>query len=280
MPNWKFWDKSKEHEEAKPATEAPRRFTARPRTDLLDASKVADPEKSEKLARLRKRRDAVMFDVEQAEMANEPDNQWLQRAQLLDDALATVQADRARVQAEREAPGKPIDPIPISGITFIEGPPPAVAFTVGNASFRYEEDLDWAERGFQLARSELQLRLGDAITLAGADEALQTHLIDSLFAFASDIRDRALAGEPLPENVTLADLARPDENAGGWFLWGGSSPAAQRKLHALQELTREEQRLLDERKHELDELAKIADRLPIARRRLSDVDAEIAALGM
>lgn len=282
MPNWKFWDKPKDEDVHATAKVEPRRFSARPRTDLIDPSSVSDPGKAEQLARLQKRRDAVMFDVEQAEMASEPHNQWFERVALIDDAITAVQADREQVLAEREPVGRAVEPLPVADITFEEGPPIAVAFAVGPESFRYEEDIDWAERGFQLARSELQLRSGDPATLPGAgdDEAMRQHLTDTLFAFASDLRDRALAGDALPENVTLADLARPDETAGGWFHWGGTSPAAQRKLHRLQELAHEEQRLLDERAHELNERARLADRLPIARRRLADVDAEISALGV
>lgn len=283
MPNWKFWEKSNEQVQGQsPESTAPRRFSARPRTDLIDPHTVADPVKAEQLTRLRKRRETVLFDVERAEMASQPENPWLARVALLDEALTTVQADRERAQREREPAGTPIAPAPIEEISTTEGPPPSVSFRIGDQRFQYEEDLDWAERGFQLARSELQLGSGDPAALIPQSDqgALLDHLTDSLFAFASDLRDRTLAGHELPSNVTLADLARPDEANGGWFLWGGHSPAAHRKQHRLQELANEEQRLLDERKQELEELARLADRLPIARRRLSDVDAEIAALGV
>jgi hypothetical protein len=287
VPNWKFWEKPNEQVQGHlPESTAPRRFSARPRTDLIDPHTVADPGKAEQLTRLRNRRETVLFDLEQAELALEPENPWRERVALLDEALAAVQSDRERAQRESEPAGMPLPPTPIEEIATSEGPPPSVSFRIGYQRFQYDEDIDWAERGFQLARSELQLRSGDSASLipVGLSEADQTavrdHLIDSLFAFASDLRDRMLAGEELPSQVTLADLARPDETNGGWYLWGGTSPAAQRKQHRLQELANEEQRLYDERKQELDELARWADRLPIARRRLADVDAEIAALGV
>lgn len=285
MPHWKFWEKR--HEQPRPSVaepDAPRRFSARPRTDLVDPGSAGDPGKTEQLNRLRKRREAVMFDVEQAELASQPENPWLARVALLDEALATIQEDRRRAHEEREPAGRPLVPSPIEEIAVAEGPPPSVSFRIGGERFQYQEEVDWAERGFQLARSELQLRTGDPAKLIPADiagderERLLDHLTNSLFVFASDLRDRKLAGEDTPSGLTLADLGQPDETHGGWLLWGGQSPAAQRLQHRLQELMQEERRLLDERKRELDEVARLADRLPIARRRLADVDAEIAEI--
>jgi hypothetical protein len=287
MPNWKFWEKPIEPvKDRSPESAAPRRFSARPRTDLIDPYAVSDPTKAAQLSMLRNRRETVLFDLEQAELALQPENPWRDRVALLDEALAAVQSDRERVRNESEPAGRPVPATPIEEIATSEGPPPSVSFRIGDQRFHYEEDIDWAERGFQLARSELQPLSGDPAGLVPhefpeADQvALRDHLTDSLFAFASDLRDRMLAGQDPPTTVTLADLARPDETNGGWYLWGGASPAAQRKQHRLQELASEEQRLYDERKQELDELARLADRLPIARRRLADVDAEIAAFGV
>ena len=287
MPNWKFWEKPIESvKDRTPESAAPRRFSARPRTDLIDPYAVSDPTKATQLSLLRNRRETVLFDLEQAELALQPENPWRDRVALLDEALANVQSDRERVNNESEPAGRPLPATQIDEIATSEGPPPSVSFRIGDQRFHYEEDIDWAERGFQLARSELQLRSGDPALLIPHDlpeaeqVAVRDHLTDSLFAFASDLRDRMLAGQEPPSQVTLADLARPDEKNGGWYLWGGASPAAQRKQHRLQELSNEEQRLYDERKQELDELARLADRLPIARRRLADVDAEIAAFGV
>jgi hypothetical protein len=286
MPNWKFWEKHPdERSQPVPESTEPRRFSARPRTDLVNPAVTADPAKAEKLARLRRRREAVLFDVEQSEMASGPDNAWQERVALIDEALASVRADRDRLVAEKQPPGAPLDPVPISDISVSEGPPPVVRFRVGGEQFTYEEDLDWAERGFQLARSELQSRSGDPAALIPAGfphdqrDALLEHLTGSLFVFASDLRDRALAGQPLPVGVTLSDLTRPDTEHGGWLDWHGNSPEGTRKQIKLRENEAEEQRLLEERARELEEMARFADRLPIALRRLADVDAEIASLG-
>jgi hypothetical protein len=159
-----------------------------------------------------------------------------------------------------------------------------VTFSIDGEHFIYQEEIDWAERGFQLARGELLLQEGDPAALlpdaqpVGEADALREHLTTSLFAFATDIRDRSLAGEPLPISPTLADLAKPDPVDGGWLDWSGNSLRRAEKENALRTLEVEEQRLLADRARELDELARWEDRLPIARRRLSEVDAQIAEL--
>jgi hypothetical protein len=83
----------------------------------------------------------------------------------------------------------------------------------------------------------------------------------------------------LPDKPTLADLARPSAEEGGWLDWAGQSPARATRELMLRELDAEIERLVSERERELEEEHRWADRLPIALRRLADVDAEIAALG-
>jgi hypothetical protein len=202
---------------------------------------------------------------------------------MIDQTLAIVVAELDALDREHGSPGAPVEAVPIEDLAAVEGPPPAVTFRIGDERFRYEEDLDWAERGFQIARSDLQLREGNvsAIVPAGrsAEEhaALEEHLAGSLFVFASDVRDRLLAGDPLPTAASLADLAQPAQE-GGWLDWAGHSPVAQKRQWRRQELGSERQRLLAERAHELEEEARWAERLPIALRRLRDVEKEIATL--
>jgi len=285
MPNWKFWEKTPA--EPLPPSAAPepaRRFTAKPRTDLPGVNSNLGQETVAKLNQLRTRREAVLFDVEQALLATQPENPWLERVRLLDEAIDDVRSDRDRAQRESEPIGEAVTPAPLHTILFQEGPPPSVAFDLLEEHFIYAEEIDWAERGYQLARGDLLLQSGEPQRLVEAiyqglhDEAFLEHITASLFVFASDTRDRALAGEVLPVSVTLADLARPDETAGGWFDWNGHSAAATRRDHRVTLLQQEEQRLLAERERELQEQARWEDRLPIAKRRLADVDAEIAAL--
>jgi hypothetical protein len=283
MPRWKFWE-SQEPESQPLAIPVPSRFGIKPRTDTARPNNSLDAEAAEKLARLRRRRDAVMFDVEQSELAASTDNPWEQRVGLIDEALATVRLDRERILAMRLPPGRAIQSVPITDVQIDLGPPPKLGFRIGAERFWFEEDIDWAERGYQLARSELQQQSGDVRNVLAAteasDEQLVEHLNRSLFVLASDLRDRAIAGGAVPDAISLADLARPDEVNGGWFDWNGHSAVAAEKQTALRGIDAEEQRLLAERAREIEDMEKLADRLPIALRRLADVDAEIAALGV
>ena len=283
MPKWKLWQ-SQETESPPVASAAPTRFGIKPRTDVVRPEPTADPELAEKRSRLQRRREAVVFDVEHSELAATPDNPWEQRVALIEEALAAVRADRTRIASEHRPAGRPVQPTEITELSADPGPPPSVSFRVRGEQFEFEEELDWAERGFQLARSELHHRTGDIAralpTEEAADAELVEHLTKSMFVLASDLRDRALAAEPFPERITLADLARPDQTDGGWFDWSGHSAAAAQKQAELREIDAEEQRLLTERAREIEEMEKLADRLPIAQRRLAEVDAEIAALGV
>src|SRR4051812_33226304 len=123
MRGWKFWEKGKRtgtdtvdrRQDSAPVAPRARGFHAPPaRSD--SAVQARDPQDAEKIARLNKRRDNVLFDVEQAEAANRPDNIWSQRIALIEDALKAVQTDRAALSEIRAHPGTPLPETPISGI--------------------------------------------------------------------------------------------------------------------------------------------------------------------
>src|SRR4029079_3550009 len=95
-------------------------------------------------------------------------------------------------------------------------------------------------------------------------------------ALALDLRDRALAGKPLPENPTLADLARPCPECGDWRDWRGHCDTCATRAWRRQNLLAESARLAQKRDDEEAERHKWAERLPVARRRLADLEAEIA----
>ncbi len=107
--------------------------------------------------------------------------------------------------------------------------------------------------------------------------ALETHLRQSLFVFASDIRDRTLEGNALPV-ATLADLARPSAEHGGWLDWAGQSANQQAKEEARHNLLAERSRLETERAQLVEDQVRTAENLPIARRRLADLEREIETL--
>lgn len=243
-----------------------------------------DPEQR-KLAGLRRKRVAILFDIEQGELAAAPDNPWTQRIALLTEAMVGVSDDLAGASQVEPGPYHPVPATPIVIGTIDTGDAASVEFSVGGNHFTYTEDPDWAERGHQIARTELVRRSGDVESLVPGDtpgdlrDGLRAHLGDSLFVMASDLRDRALDGEPLPTEPTLADHAAPCPVCGGWTDWRGTCQTCARRNAHIMELKREEGRLLDERVREAEERRRLIEGLPLARKRLRDVEADLARLG-
>lgn len=237
-----------------------------------------------KLARLERSRLAAIYDVEQGELAASPDNPWRERIDLLTQAMKTVEEDRAKLRIIEPSPFFPLPATPITGIAVETDPVADVTFGVGGQQFHYEEDRDWAERGHQLTHTELRQSAGDVPALLPADvpaelrDPLLAHLDESLFVFASDMRDRTLDQVALPDQPVLADLAQPCPVCGGWTDWQGRCQACRNREAGMQALKREENRLLSERSQEAEERHRLAERLPIALRRLKDIEVEIEAL--
>ncbi|MBA2276554.1 MAG: hypothetical protein H0W06_02210 [Chloroflexia bacterium] len=237
-----------------------------------------------RLAELERRRQAALFEVEQGELASTADNPWEQRIALLTEALATVNDDLERLDAAPPEPFAALHETPITDIVVSSGQPPSVGFTVGDQRFQYDEEVDWAERGHQVAMGELRRLAGDPARLvpttisAELVESLTVHLTDSLFVFASDLRDRQLDAEPFPDRPTLADLGRPCAVCGGWRDWRGRCQACARRNAERGQLKREADRLLDERAGEVEERHRLVERMPIARRRLADIETQLDAL--
>ncbi len=234
---------------------------------------------------LLRRREAVLFDIEQGELALHPENPWQERIDLLSDALATVEADREVLARRPLEPTFPLPPLPITGIETTVGDQATVRFAIGGEQFVFAEEIDWDERGGAVVRGDLRHQAGEASHVIPSEtpsdrrDALAQHLTDSVAVFATDLRNRALAGDVLPLTPTLADLARPCTECGGWGDWHGRCPACVRRDMERQALDAETARLEAERSREAEERHRWADRLPIARRRLADIEADLAALG-
>ncbi len=235
-----------------------------------------------RLAALRKRQSDARYDIEQGELALEDANPWKQRTELLTEALETVEADYVRAEEVEPGPWHPVPETPLTGMRVaIDNDVATVTYLLGDERFVYEEPLDWAERGHQIARTELRRTAGnlDEVMPAGVPEdlrdGLRRHLENSLFVLATVLRDRTLEEEPLTDDITLADLARPCPTCGGWTDYRGRCQHCARRKLRLQDLFRERDRLLNERAAEIEEQHRMADRLPLARRRLADVEAEI-----
>jgi hypothetical protein len=234
---------------------------------------------------LRQRRQDALFDVERAESALAADNPWQERIELLTDALATVDADLHALDDLPPAPSYPMQPTPIRDLVATADEPADVAFAIGNQTFRFREEIDWDQRGGPTVRGDLRPVAGDPAALVPSDvppalhEALVQHLTDSLLVFATDLRDRALNDQALPDSPTLADLARPCPDCGGWEDWRGRCDECARRDLRRQALRAEADRLDIERAAEAEERHRLAERIPIARRRLAQIDADLAALG-
>lgn len=238
-----------------------------------------------RLATLERRRTATLYDIEQGELAASEDNPWKQRIRLLTEALETVEQDYKAAEEVDPGPYHPLPETPVTDIAVtFEEDVATVRYRVGNEPFVYEEPLDWAERGHQITRLELRQVTGDAEKLVPGDtppelrDALLQHLQTSLFVLATVLRDRTLDEEPLPERIMLADLARPCPTCGGWTDYRGRCQNCAKRTARLQELFRERTKLLNDRAAEVEEQHRMVERLPLARRRLADVEREIAKL--
>ena len=282
MPRWRFWEQRSDAGSTEPPPspaivgKPPHRPSRRP------APASPDPATQDRLTQLRKRRELVAFDLERAESATRPDNPWQERIDLLAESIAGVEADLAALAALPPEPSFPLPETPITGIEATAGEPAAVRFAIGPERFLFEEETDWDQRGGPRVRGDLRQRTGDAAALLPPDtppdrrDALAAHLADGLSVFATDLRDRALDGEPLPASPTLADLARPCPECGGWRDWRGHCDACARRAWQRQTLRQELARFDAERTAEAEDRHTWTERLPIARRRLADVDAQIA----
>lgn len=230
-----------------------------------------------------RKRMALQFDIDQGEMANRPDNPWSHRIELLTEAIANVEAELRESESVIPGPYHPVPPTPITNIDIQRNEGIALAFSIGDQDFAFEEILDWAERGTQIARPELVQVSGSAETLAPEDtpddlrELMQRHLRESVVTFATDLRDRTLDEEALPESPTLADLAKPCPVCGGWTDWKGHCDVCSHRKARSQQLFLERNHLMRERSSEAEERHRLAERLPLARHRMRDLENEIAA---
>ena len=245
---------------------------------------AADPAMQGRLDALRQRRDMAAYDLERALSARQPENPWRERMELLDRSLATIEEDLRVLDTTPALSPLPLPETPITEIEVRLEEPVSVAFTIEPEHFRWEEEIDWDQRGGPVVRGQIVQRSGDATALVPPDVPdgrrgeLERHLAESASVFAQDLRDRALEGEPLPERSTLADLARPCPECGDWLDWRGHCDTCAARAYRRQTLRAEAARLAQERDDEEEDRHKWAERFPVARKRLADLDADIARL--
>lgn len=282
MNRLKFWKRAKS-EEVVSDSPVIKRFNIEPRTDTGTVGLPTDPAQAARMLRLRKQRETVLLEVTSAEAAASEQNRWQTEIGLMNQALEEIDADIAGLDQPPGPAGAALPETPISGLAVSADPAMAIAFTIGGEAFSFAEEIDWAERGNQIARSELHRESGrvDSLIPAGLSSsecaALATHLEASLFVFATDVRDRFLESAPLPV-ATLSQLALPSESFGGWLDWSGQSPIAKVTQSERSRLQAERARLEGERDQLTAERARLIEQLPFAHRRLAEIDREIAAI--
>jgi hypothetical protein len=234
---------------------------------------------------LRQRRAGLIFDIDQGELAQSGENPWQERIALLQESVATITVDRSRLDNLPPEPTWPVPAIPVSNTTASTAEQAEVAFMVGSQRFAYVEATDWDNRGGMVVRGDLRRVAGDPanITAGGTasdqPDAWLPVLDSALTAFALGLRDSALDGKDLPSALTLRDIIREDNEAGGWLNVHGTSNVRVQRAWQRQELRAEEDRLARELTQEQEERRTLIDRLPIARKRLAALDEDLRALG-
>lgn len=285
MANWKFWKKDPTPRQPQSAEDQEQPVVAPKARGFVPPPPRSDraPGGDASQQHLINRYNDLVRQLEEAESATAPDNIWIQRITLIDQALVANSQEVRQLDTFERRPGIALPGTPITGIKVRTEEPPTVSFRVGSEPFVFAEEIDWAERGTNVVRGELVKQLGSATRLLPADlpldraSELLEHLDDSLFVFASDLRDRAIAGEPLPTSPSLADLARPCETCGGWKDWRGNCAECQKRDMTKHELNAERDHLLGERARQMDDRAKRIEQIPVIRRRLADVEASLNA---
>lgn len=281
MSWWKIWRNGDEpaREQADPHadTEAQRSgFT-------LNKPIIRDAERR-RLRRLLQRQDDLTYDIAEAETTFYRENRWTERMHQLDDAIAQADADLRALRPDKR-PGPPITfpETPIEVLNVRVADPASVSLRVGEVTLGYREELDWSERGHQLALPQLTHSEGSARSLVPPEvpdderEPVESHIIHSLGILANEALECAVDAES-PPSYTLADLGRPCPECGGLLDLRGRCPSCTALEWQHQEVREARERLRAERADVDDDLTRTRERLPILRRQLAETEADIAQL--
>ncbi len=244
---------------------------------------VRDAERR-RLARLLRRREELSYDLALAEQALAEENRWTERLRELDSALAEVESQLAALEGASRREAEPALPVvPVEVVVELEGSPVTVRLTVAGASLRWMEEIDWAERGHQVAPARLRRVDGgaadvlEAVGYAEPSSSLVMTLEASLDQLAADAL-AAVRRERHWTPVTLADVVRPCPHCGGWIDLRGRCPTCTALEWQRQQLLLERNRLRRERGEVLRDWQRMRDRLPVIRRQLAEVEADIRQL--
>jgi hypothetical protein len=307
MPWWDFLKKKDAAGEPEPAGErpAPQRrelpVVGSPPRMPVTGRRAIDPNDPAVQARRRQRLERrvrdLRYDVSAAESALQEENRWTERIEQVTQAIDQARHDMERVlAAPADRTAIPLPPLPVviervhvpqqqkSPVAGVPPEPSEVTFSIGETRFHYSEDIDWAERGHQQTEPQLRRLEGDIAALMPDSvppervPVLREHLAHGLGTLAERLRDNVLDAQPQPD-LTLADLASPCPECGGWRDLRGRCPACQERRWQADRLRADMDRLLKERNDQLDDLQRMRERLPLLRRQLMDAESELAALG-
>jgi hypothetical protein len=283
MPKWQFWKKSPTEEKVEERPPVPvaasraKGFVApppRPASGITGRSEIPDP----RLSRLVHRQEMIQQEIDQAELAGIPGNPWAERAALIDEAIAGIDAELRRPIERVDVPVPALPSTPIA-IDVIQAEAPShVRLTVEGQPLDYAEEIDWAERGTTIVRGDMERSSGNLPALAtalGLDDDTATKLELSLFELATAARDRSLEDAGALAKALVSDLLRPCPECGDLALWNGVCLRCEERNAARFHLEEERKRLFDERDSMLKEREALIERLPGLRKRLAETKAAI-----
>ena len=283
MPKWQFWKNESDAESAVAPPVAPavasraRGFTPPPprsASGLAGSSESADPA----LTRLIHRHEMLQREIEQAETAGTPDNPWAERADLIDQAIASVVAALRKPVERVDVPVPPLPGIPIAVKVLRAEAPSSVRVILEGHQLDFAEEVDWAERGTSIVRGDLQLKnggLSDLTTALQLDANAAAKFEMSLFSLATDARDRALENNPNLSDVLICELLPTCSVCGDLALWNGVCLSCEQRNAARLSLEEERKRLFEERDSILKDRATVIERLPMLRKRFAETATAI-----
>ncbi|GBD18062.1 hypothetical protein HRbin27_00553 [bacterium HR27] len=237
-----------------------------------------------RLARLLRRREELRYDIALAEEAQQPENRWTERLHELDAAIAELERQLATLDVPSgRDPEPPLPPVPVEVTVDAASEPATVTLRIAGQVLCWVEEVDWAERGHQLAPARLRRTAGDPaeVLQAAGYRAPSSALLETLEASLDLIAADALAAarrERIWTPLALADLAHPCEQCGGWRDVRGRCPTCTARDWQRQQLLLERNRLRQERDEVFRDWQRARDRLPVIQRQLAEVEADIRQL--
>ena len=246
---------------------------------------AADPAMQSRLDALRQRRDMAAYDLERALAARQPENPWRERMELLDRSLATIEDDLRALDADpaaapdftsRDADHGHRGPAGRAGQRRLHDRTGTVSLgrgdRLGPARRARRARADSAALGkCRRARAARGPGPSDAKSWSGISP--RAHRSSrSTCATAPSTASRYPSGRRWPI------WPAPARCAGTGSIGAVTATPAPTRAYRRQTLRAEAARLAQERDDEEEDRHKWSERFPVARKRLADLDADIARL--